>query len=161
MSFYIITLYPFKEDRDPFLRLFQSLPASKFSVKVYSAFKSYQHQKTTLFLTLILSICLHTLIALIFFQVAHLMGIKEMELATQFFLMPIGLITVAIPISPGGIGIGHVAFESLYQLAGLSGGADIFNLFIIVQLAVYLLGGIPYFLYSSNYQIPKNSVKND
>ena len=73
--------------------------------------------------------------------------------------MPIGLITIAIPIAPGGIGIGHVAFESLYQLAGLSGGADIFNLYIIVQLAVFLLGGIPYFLYSSNYQIPKNSKK--
>ncbi len=145
--------------RDPFLRLFQRLPASKFSIKVYSAFKSYQHQKTTLFLTLFLSIGLHTLIALIFFQVAHLVGIKEMELATQFFLMPIGLITVAIPIAPGGIGIGHAAFETLYQLAGLSGGADIFNLFIIVQLGVFMLGGIPYFLYSSNYQIPKNSEK--
>jgi hypothetical protein len=92
----------------------------------------------------------------LFFQVAHLIGVKEMNLATQFFLMPIGLITVAIPIAPGGIGIGHVAFESLYQLAGLSGGADIFNLFIIVQLGVFLLGGIPYFLYSSEYKIPEN-----
>ena len=157
--FYTVTLYPFKEDRDPFLRLFQSLPASKFSIKVYSAFKSFQHQKSTLFLTLFLSICIHSLIAVIFLQVTHLMGIKEMELATQFFLMPIGLITTAIPIAPGGIGIGHVAFESLYLLAGFSGGADIFNLFIIVQLAVFLLGGIPYFLYSGNYQIPKNSEK--
>jgi hypothetical protein len=82
------------------------------------------------------------------------MGIEEMDLATQFFLMPIGLITVAIPLAPGGIGIGHAAFESLYQLAGFSGGADIFNLFIIVQLGVFLLGGIPYFLYSSKYKIP-------
>ena len=154
--FYAIALFPFKKGHDPFLRLFQRLPASKFSIKVYSAFKRFQHKKTTLFLTLLLSIGLHTLIALIFFQVAHLMGIKEMELATQFFLMPIGLITVAIPIAPGGIGIGHVAFESLYQLAGLSGGADIFNLFIIVQLGVYLLGGIPYFLYSSKYKIPEH-----
>ena len=84
-----------------------------------------------------MSIGIHTLIALIFFQVAHLVGIKEMELATQFFLMPIGFISVAIPIAPGGIGIGHVAYETLYQLAGLSGGADIFNLFIIVQLGVF------------------------
>ena len=154
--FYAIALFPFKKGHDPFLRLFQRLPASKFSIKVYSAFKRFQHKKTTLFLTLLLSIGLHTLIALIFFQVAHLIGIKEMELATQFFLMPIGLITIAIPIAPGGIGIGHVAFESLYQLAGLSGGADIFNLFIIVQLGVYLLGGIPYFLCNSEYKIPEH-----
>ena len=153
--FYAIAVFPFKEGRDPFIRLFQRLPAKKISLKVYSAFKSYQHQKTTLLLTLLLAIGIHTLIALLFFQVANLMGLKEMELATQFFLMPIGLITVAIPIAPGGIGIGHAAFESLYQLAGFSGGADIFNLFVIVQLGVYLLGGIPYFLYSSEYQIPE------
>ncbi len=153
--FYAIAVFPFKEGRDPFIRLFQRLPAKKISLKVYSAFKSYQHQKSTLLLTLLLAIGIHTLIALLFFQVANLMGLKEMELATQFFLMPIGLITVAIPIAPGGIGIGHAAFESLYQLAGFSGGADIFNLFVIVQLGVYLLGGIPYFLYSSEYQIPE------
>jgi uncharacterized protein (TIRG00374 family) len=152
--FYTIALFSFKEGRDPFIRLFQRLPAKKISLKVYSAFKSYQHQKTTLLLTLLLAIVIHTLIALLFFQVAQLMGIEEMDLATQFFLMPIGLITVAIPLAPGGIGIGHAAFESLYQLAGFSGGADIFNLFIIVQLGVFLLGGIPYFLYSSKYKIP-------
>ncbi len=152
--FYTIALFSFKEGRDPFIRLFQRLPAKKISLKVYSAFKSYQHQKTTLLLTLLLAIGIHTLIALLFFQVAQLMGIEEMDLATQFFLMPIGLITVAIPLAPGGIGIGHAAFESLYQLAGFSGGADIFNLFIIVQLGVFLLGGIPYFLYSSKYKIP-------
>lgn len=152
--FYTIALFPFKEGHDPFIRLFQRLPAKKISLKVYSAFKSYQHQKTTLLLTLLLAIGIHTLIALLFFQVAQLMGIEKMDLATQFFLMPIGLITVAIPLAPGGIGIGHAAFESLYQLAGFSGGADIFNLFIIVQLGVFLLGGIPYFLYSSKYKIP-------
>ena len=152
--FYTIALFSFKEGRDPFIRLFQRLPATKISLKVYSAFKSYQHQKTTLLLTLLLAVGIHTIIALLFFQVAQLMGIEEMDLATQFFLMPIGLITVAIPLAPGGIGIGHAAFESLYQLAGFSGGADIFNLFIIVQLGVFLLGGIPYFLYSSKYKIP-------
>ncbi len=158
--FYIIALFPFKEGSDPFLRLFIRLPASAFSTKVYLAFKSYQHQKPTLVATLVLSIMIHSLVALIFFQLAKLIGIEEIELATQFFLMPIGLITVAIPIAPGGIGIGHVAFETLYQLAGLKGGADIFNLFIIVQLGVFLLGGIPYFLYNGEYKIP-NEDEND
>ncbi len=154
--FYFIAMFPFKKGHDPFIRLFKILPASKLTIKVYSAFKSFQHQKTTLMLTLMIAIGIHSLIALIFFQLANLIGVKDINLATQFFLMPIGLITVAIPIAPGGIGIGHVAFESLYQLAGLSGGADIFNLFIIVQLGVFMLGGIPYFLYSSEYKIPNN-----
>ncbi len=154
--FYFIAMFPFKDGHDPFIRLFKRLPASKLTIKVYSAFKKFQHQKKILLLTLVLAMCIHSMIALIFFQLAHLIGVEGMNLATQFFLMPIGLITVAIPIAPGGIGIGHAAFESLYQLAGLSGGADIFNVFIIVQLGIFLLGGIPYFLYSSEYKIPEN-----
>ena len=125
-----------------FVFLIDYLPANSLSKFILHS-KDFSIRKKTLLLTLVLAIGIHSLIAMIFFQLAHLIGVKEMNLATQFFLMPIGLITVAIPIAPGGIGIGHVAFESLYQLAGLSGGADIFNLFIIVQLGVFLLGGIP------------------
>ncbi|MDP7139453.1 MAG: lysylphosphatidylglycerol synthase transmembrane domain-containing protein [SAR324 cluster bacterium] len=155
LIFYGIALYPFAEGRDPFIRLFSRLPGKEFLLKVYLAFKSYQHRKPTLVITLLLSITIHTLIGLIFYEVSKMMGIQEMGLATQFFLMPVGLITIAIPIAPGGIGIGHAAFESLYLLAGFAGGADIFNVFVIVQLSVFLLGGIPYFLYSGNYKIPE------
>lgn len=155
LIFYGIALYPFAEGRDPFIRLISRLPGKEFLLKVYLAFKSYQHRKPTLVITLLLSITIHTLIGLIFYEVSKMMGIQEMGLATQFFLMPVGLITVAIPIAPGGIGIGHAAFESLYLLAGFAGGADIFNVFVIVQLSVFLLGGIPYFLYSGNYKIPE------
>ena len=160
--FYTIVVFPFKENHDPFVWIFKRLPASKFTLKVYFAFRRYKNQKKTLLLTLLISICIHILVGIIFFIIARLIGIKEMELATQFFLMPIGLISVTLPIAPGGIGIGHAAFESLYQIAGLRGGADVFNLFVIVQLGVFLLGGIPYFLYSSTYRIQKkNTIKKN
>ena len=158
--FYSIVISPFKEDHDPFVWILNRLPAKNFSLKVYFAFRRYKNQKKILFITLLTSIFIHTLVAIIFFKISKLMGIKEMELATQFFLMPIGLISVAIPIAPGGIGIGHAAFESLYQIAGLTGGADVFNLFVIVQLGVFLLGGIPYFLYSSKNKIPKENLRS-
>lgn len=158
--FYTIVVYPFKEYQDPFIWIFSRLPASKFTKKVYSAFRNYKNQKKTLILTLLISIAIHSLVAIIFFQIAKLIGITEIELATQFFLMPIGLISVAIPIAPGGIGIGHAVFESLYQLAGLTGGADVFNLFVIVQLGIFLIGGIPYFLYGSIYRVPKGNRKS-
>ena len=96
--------------------------------------------------------------AFLFLEIALLVTATEIGLGTQLFLMPIGLISTAIPLAPGGIGIGHVAFESLYQLVGVTGGADIFNMYIIMQLAVYLLGGIPYFLYNSEYHIPPENI---
>ncbi len=161
LVFYAIALFPFREGRDPFVRLLQRLPGSAFTLKVYHAFKSYQYRKPTLLATLLLAIAIHSLIALLFFQAAQLLGIGGLDLATQFFIMPIGLITVSLPIAPGGVGVGHAAFESLYHLVGLNGGADVFNLFIVVQLGVYLLGGIPYFLYGQSYRVPEQEDSSE
>ena len=86
-----------------------------------------------------------------------MIGVKELSLATQFFIMPIGLIVVALPIAPGGVGVGHLAFGELYRYVGISEGADIFNLFIIIQLAVYLLGVIPYLLRAGKYRLPRDT----
>ncbi len=155
--FYAIVLFPFKEGKDPFFRIFQKLPGRSITVKVYLAFKSYQHQKLTLLITLLMSIAIHITVAFLFFLIAQMIGVTDLSIFTQFFIMPIGLITIAIPIAPGGVGVGHVAFESLYQLVGISGGADIFNLYVIIQLAVYLLGGIPYLLHSGEYHLPQES----
>jgi uncharacterized protein (TIRG00374 family) len=155
IAFYGIAVWPFPQGRDPFVRLFEKLPATHFTTKIYSAFKSYQHCKPTLAATLGIAVTIHALVAFLFLQVAQLITQSEIGLGTQLFLMPIGLITTAIPLAPGGIGIGHVAFESLYELVGVAGGADIFNLFIVVQLSVYLLGGIPYFVYNQDYKVPQ------
>ena len=74
MLFYFIAIFPFKEGHDPFIRLFKKLPASNLTIKVYSAFKKFQYQKKTLLLTLVVAIGIHSVIALIFFQVANLLG---------------------------------------------------------------------------------------
>lgn len=160
ISFYGLVIWPFAAGRDPFLRLFANLPGAGFTTKVYASFKSFQYQKPILLATLSIAILIHGLVAFLFVEIAQLLTATELNLGTQLFLMPIGLITTAIPIAPGGIGIGHVAFESLYQLVGIEGGADIFNLFIVVQLAVYLLGGIPYFFYNQEYQLPQEEVSS-
>ena len=152
--FYGIVLLRFDRGNDPFVKLLEKLPKSAFLLKVYDTFKTYQNHKGTLIGTLLLSIGVHTIISVLFFMIARMMGVQNIAVATQMFIMPIGLITVAIPIAPGGVGIGHAAFDTLYQFGGISGGADIFNLYIILQLAVYLLGGVFYFLYNGEYRLP-------
>ena len=80
-----------------------------------------------------------------------------MGLAIQLFLIPADLIMIDIPIAPGGIGIGHTAFEYLYFLLAHTGGADIFNIVVIVQLSVTMFGGIPYIFYRSENLVPQKS----
>ncbi|MBT3226933.1 MAG: flippase-like domain-containing protein [Deltaproteobacteria bacterium] len=159
--FYTIILFPFPEGRDPFIRLINKLPKSDLFLKVYNTFKIYQHHWRTLATTLFISIIIHSLTAFMFFLVSKMVKMDQIDIATQMFIMPIGLITMAIPIAPGGIGIGHAAFETLYLLIGVKGGADIFNLYIVTQLAVYLLGGIVYFMYSNEYKVTEENLLGD
>jgi hypothetical protein len=55
--------------------------------------------------------------------------------------------TTALPLAPGGLGVGHVAFDKLFAMVGLQGGANVFNVMVLTQLALNLLGVFPYLLY--------------
>jgi hypothetical protein len=42
----------------------------------------------------------------------------------MFFVIPIGHIANSLPLTPGGLGVGETAFNALFDLAGLRGGAE-------------------------------------
>ncbi len=147
LVFYILVFIPFEEGKDPIVHLLKKLPFSQQFLKIYTNFKAYQKRWKNLMISLLLAIISHCFFAYIFLIVSSLLGTQHLDLKLQMFIMPIGLISTAIPISPGGIGVGHVAFESLYSIVGISGGANIFNLYIIIQLLVNLCGGFVYLGY--------------
>ena len=39
-------------------------------------------------------------------------------------LIPLGFLVNALPLTPGGLGVGEVAFDKLFALAGLAGGVE-------------------------------------
>lgn len=61
-------------------------------------------------------------------------------------LYPLGELTVVLPVAPVGIGVGHAAFQALFSLLGEPGGANLFNLDLVVTVAVNLLGAVPFVL---------------
>ncbi|MCP4297111.1 MAG: flippase-like domain-containing protein [Proteobacteria bacterium] len=147
LLFYVLVFLPFEEGKDPIIRLLKKLPLSQQFLKIYTNFKAYQKKWKNLMISLLLAIISHSFFAYIFLIVSALLNTEQLDLMLQLFIMPIGLISTAIPISPGGIGVGHMAFESLYSIVGISGGANIFNLYIIIQLLVNLCGGFVYLGY--------------
>lgn len=78
---------------------------------------------------------------------------KELPLDVAFSFIPIGLISVAIPVSPGGLGVGHVIFDTLFKYVGVAGGASLFNIFYFAQLFENLLGFIPYVLSGKKHSL--------
>jgi glycosyltransferase 2 family protein len=151
--FYSIILFPFLENKDPFVLIANRVPGGDFLLRIYLAFKSYQNQWKVLAVALVVSIVNHSLIAYLFLLIGNMIGIKNINLAIQMFIMPVGLLTTSIPLAPAGIGVGHVAFEALYMIAGTRGGADVFNLYIILEISVSLLGGVIYLSYKNENKI--------
>ncbi|MFA6238943.1 MAG: lysylphosphatidylglycerol synthase transmembrane domain-containing protein [Bacteriovorax sp.] len=70
----------------------------------------------------------------------------HLPLQYAFSFIPVGLIATVIPISPGGLGVGHVLFANLFSFVNINNGASLFNLFFLCNFAHNLLGLIPYLL---------------
>lgn len=65
-------------------------------------------------------------------------------------ILPIGFIGSALPISPGGLGVGHVLFDNLFKLVQVYNGASLYNLYFIGNVLVCLVGLIPYLFERKN-----------
>jgi uncharacterized protein (TIRG00374 family) len=74
-------------------------------------------------------------------------------------LIPIGLISIAIPIAPSGMGVGHAVFDTLFGYVGVTNGADLFNIYFILVLAVNLIGAIPYLLANKTKKLDMQKVE--
>lgn len=61
-------------------------------------------------------------------------------------VLPICAVLTALPFAPGGLSVGHIAFDRMFALAGWDHGADVFNLFFVMNLVGSLSGLIPYLL---------------
>jgi hypothetical protein len=69
-------------------------------------------------------------------------------------VFPLGILTMIVPISPAGLGVGHVAFERLFESIGVHGGATVFNVYLIGLLAPCLTGVIPYLALKKSGALP-------
>lgn len=70
----------------------------------------------------------------------------HMDFVQALAFIPIGLMTLALPVAPSGLGVGHAIFQKLFEFSGIDNGASLFNLYFVVTLVVNVLGVIPYIL---------------
>ena len=144
LIFYLIVLAPFQKDKDPFKIFLSKFPFHKYFVKIYLGFKEYQDKKMILISTLCLSVFNQALAFICLFKISEIIFDPVPNFVEQILVAAIGMISTAIPISPGGIGIGHAAFKAVYELLGVREGADLFNLYVVLQFSIYIWGFVPY-----------------
>jgi len=93
---------------------------------------------------ILISIGVQFLGVVIFYLLVSPQFVTNLSLDLVLSFIPLGFMAVAIPIAPGGLGVGHAAFESLFAIAGEPNGANFFNMYFLVMMLFNLLGFIPW-----------------
>jgi uncharacterized protein (TIRG00374 family) len=146
LIFFIVALYHYRGD-DPFQKLFSiNIPGLSVLAKLYNAIRVYRYKRTYFVSCFIISLLIQGMsLALFYFIAINVPTLNSnLNFSAIASIFPIGMLTAALPIAPGGLGVGHVAFDRLFEAVGLSGGANIFNIFTLSQLALNLTGVIAY-----------------
>lgn len=138
-------LIPFKDRKDPIAGLLQGgLPIPGIFHKIYEGLLLFRSKPKIIVTTIFLSALIQgSQVLFLWVLVTQLPG-ASIDLAGFLVATPVGLLITALPIAPGGLGVGHAAFERLYQVAGGIGGATVFNTFFIGQMSLNLTGVIAY-----------------
>jgi uncharacterized protein (TIRG00374 family) len=112
----------------------------KVALQVYDACLIYRNRPSILLQSLLLSICTHLFVVSVAIFCSHALGETSIPFYQYFLLVPIGLLSTAIPIAPSGLGVGQLAFAALFNLAGSKNGAEIFTMFVTIQILWNLTG---------------------
>ena len=112
-----------------------------------------------MFTCIALSLISHNLGIMAFYHITSPFYETPVPFLDIYSVIPVGMIITAIPISPGGMGVGHAAFEKILGYFQLTNGANLFNTFWIMILMNNLLGFIPYLLLSKKKEKIDNSIQ--
>jgi uncharacterized protein (TIRG00374 family) len=130
------------------LRRFEGrVPLVQHAVRSCEALEQFRAKPWVLVIGVLMSLPSH-LVACLGMHVAMVMvGAQAMPLERFLLAVPLGLISTVIPLTPGGVGIGQIAFLKLFDsLAPGSGqsAANAFTVYQSLQVAVYLTGFVNY-----------------
>lgn len=128
---------------DSATRLSRRLPLRGVLSDCLEAAKAYHRQPAAIATAFAVTLPIHVLASYAFYLATVAVGYTGEAYGHFVFLVPLGLLATAIPISPGGVGTGQAAFVALFSFlpdGGGSLGADACTVFQFVVICVYLTG---------------------
>ena len=146
----VVGYFAIKIDIKNFLvmnNLLYRLPLQHQIGKVLDAVHQYNNTPILLLMAILYSLSGQIFLYAGIWCLGNLLQI-DLHLSLYFLILPICLIINAIPVAPGGIGVGEAGFSTIFQLVGSGEGAELALLFhFIVFFFSVCLGGIVYSLF--------------
>lgn len=121
----------------------RTLPKGAYAEKALQTVGLYHSRLGTLLASLGISLLAHTLAIGAMLVIAA--AINPSGFAWQMsLLIPVGFLANAVPLTPGGLGVGETAFNHLFEMVGLRGGAEVLLGWRALTFATGLLGLVYY-----------------
>ena len=127
------------------------------------AVAAFHGQSRTLIAALALSVAGQLVTCLSFFLANRATGQPGPPLQVFFFVVPFGLTAMALPVAPAGIGVGQVAFYSLFQMLYHGQGdlgSAVVTIYQCVYIAASLAGAVFYIAYKPSKLSPWRRIKD-
>lgn len=136
-----------------FNKLINKIPFSEMFNKVYQAFHAYRNEHKYLTYSLLISFLNHAMNIFAFYLITRALGFNELSIYSYLFIVPMGFITTAVPITPVGIGVGQAAFLKLFEWSlgtRTTIGADTITIWQAISIVIFMLGGYFYITYKKD-----------
>ena len=117
---------------------------ARFFMRLDDAVSVYRDRRVAAWFGLGVSFAGHFLSILACFLFGRAMGEELLGFREYMWIVPIGLVSNAIPISPMGLGVGETCFEGLFRLRGSAFGAEVQ---ILWRTGMAVMGLVGFFFY--------------
>lgn len=121
----------------------ERLPLQHLVGRIAGAVNTFRNHKGALLAAVIISL-LGNGVMLSMFMSAGTVFLPDVAGQVVCFLSVLGMFANALPLTPGGLGVGEAAFDGLFGLLGVSGGAIIMLAWRLGMLPIGLAGGLFY-----------------
>lgn len=108
-------------DRALALTRFLPKPLDTQVIRMRDTLHGYRMNVGTLFTVVGISLVVQALIVAVTMLIAQATSYADERM---LMLIPLGFLANALPLTPGGLGVGEAAFDQLFASAGLAGGAE-------------------------------------
>jgi hypothetical protein len=119
--------------------MMERMPLRRYVERVADALHAFRDRKAALTVAALISLGGHVGVAATYVVVASVI-LPSVAWPVVGFLSMLGMVANALPLTPGGLGVGEAAFEQLFGLAGASGGAALLVLWRMSMIPLATVG---------------------
>lgn len=132
------------------------LPGSDYLERVINTLRVYRTHTGICCQVIGVAMAVHwcmTLSTLLVIQATHPLGADS----RMMLLIPMGFVANALPVTPGGLGVGETAFDQLFQMAGFTYGAVAILGWRVLMIIIGLPGIVFYLLDKNQAVVPEQT----